>query len=486
LQDLAKISDTEGSLARTFFSPAHKKSAEQLKEWMQQAGLVSWMDVLGNVHGVLEAATPGQPAILVGSHYDTVLDAGKYDGAMGIIAGLSGIKMAILSELHAQGKLEQVALPAGSDVHIPTDLAQGLLAVPVHLVAFTDEEGVRFKSTFLGSRAVAGTLLKHGLLDAKDAQGSSLREVLVSEGRASAGNVLDLVAALAMNSSQVAEYVELHIEQGPVLERKNLALGVVSAIVGQSRMWVSINGTQGHAGTVPMVGREDSLVTAAEAITLLERRCGGGPGAPAAGTEGVMEHQESDMLVCTVGEVRVWPNAPNVIPGNVQFSVDIRTKDDALRDKVVVNVTQSIYDLCARRGVSCHVSRNHDADAVLADTNIVADLVEAIRTSRDLLGMALKKPGGEGAGAAAASCSAGSSGEAECGGDNIPVMVSGAGHDAMAVADITKFGMLFVRCRGGISHSSLEHAEEDDITASAAALTRYLLAKSEAAAAKAS
>ncbi|KAG2452345.1 hypothetical protein HYH02_003369 [Chlamydomonas schloesseri] len=490
LKQLSEISDTEGSLARTFFSPAHRKAAQQLKLWMTDAGMEAWVDAVGNVHGRLlpatataTAATAGgaasKPAVvLLGSHYDTVLDGGAYDGALGIIVGLAAIKGALVKALQDSGRAAELAAAQqpdaeDGDVVIPPDLAAAALAaggsgMGLHLVGFTDEEGVRFGSTFLGSRAVAGTLLLYDMLQSKDKAGATLEQVLREEGGvsgpssssnsgSSSSSVEEVVAGLALDAEYIAEYVEVHIEQGPVLEARDLPLGVVAGIAGQTRLWVTVNGTQGHAGTVPMRGRRDSLAAAAELVTALEALCntpedaGGVP--------------EEENLVCTVGEVKVWPGASNVIAGSTGFSVDIRSKTDPTRLTVVYNYIDWVAQVCRRRGVACSVARKHDAAAVLSDPGVMAGMVAAVRAAEPLLLAALSP-----AEAASPAC-----GRLAAGLRDVPVLVSGAGHDAMAIAEtVPKFAMLFVRCRGGVSHSPLEHVEPADVAASSAALAAYL------------
>ncbi|GAX82684.1 hypothetical protein CEUSTIGMA_g10110.t1 [Chlamydomonas eustigma] len=518
LLQLGKISDSNISLARTFFSPAHKIAAAQLEVWMREAGMKAWTDSVGNVHGQLDGSYSDLPMLMIGSHYDTVLDAGIFDGPLGIIAGIAAIKMTVASRLTQEAEIKGISneaswmpLDNSADIAIPPEAAVGLLKRTVHIVAFTDEEGVRFQSTFLGSRAVAGTLIKYGMLSARDKSGSSLEDVLRIEG--GVADPESEVARIAISAKKVAEYVEIHMEQGPVLERRDVALGVVSAIAGQSRLWLTINGTQGHAGTVPMRGRVDSLTAAAEVINVVERRCGGGPGGDEEHAVGVIKSSEEDMLVCTVGEVRVWPGASNVIPGNSQLSIDIRSKDDHLRAAVVANVTSSIQEICTRRGVACELKRNHDAAAVMCDDGVIQGFIKAIQDSQPTMSeirTTLNLLSTEGGTSRAEGHSVGSSeGDASCvesektsskscnivdnggisdqvssettdaafEGEDIPVMVSGAGHDAMAMAEVTKMGMMFVRCRGGVSHSPLEHVEPLDVAAATAALHHYIMAR---------
>ncbi|KXZ47303.1 hypothetical protein GPECTOR_36g29 [Gonium pectorale] len=457
LKQLAEISDTEGSLARTYLSPAHRRAAQQIQQWMRDCGMETWVDAVGNVHGRIKAAHDAQQTVLLGSHYDTVLDGGAYDGALGIIVGLAAVKGMLLGELMQRGttgRLPEQLESKDGDVVIPPTLASSLLRFgSVHLVAFADEEGVRFGSTFLGSRAVAGTLLKYNMLAAKDRAGASLANVLREE--AGVADPWVAAASLALEPGSISEYVEVHIEQGPVLEARGLPLGVVAGIAGQTRLWVTVNGTQGHAGTVPMRGRRDALAAAAEMVTAIESLClqpeeqGGAP--------------EEENLVCTVGELKVWPGASNVISGSTGFSVDIRSKTDPVRMRVVKEAVRAVEAVCARRGVPCAVDRKHDAEAVLADADVMEAMKAAAEAAESILKTTLteeelSRHGGllEGL-------------------RKVPVLVSGAGHDAMAIAEaVPRMGMLFVRCRGGVSHSPLEHVEPEDVTTSAAALAGYL------------
>ncbi|GFR47399.1 hypothetical protein Agub_g9116 [Astrephomene gubernaculifera] len=453
LKQLAKISDTEGSLARTFFSPAHRRAAQQLIRWMQDCGMETWADAVGNVHGRIRSARDGAQELLLGSHYDTVLDGGAYDGALGILVGLAAVKGMLLTELMQRDMLDRLQEQEGGEVVISASLASSLMKQgAVHLVAFADEEGVRFQSTFLGSRAVAGTLLRHDMLAAKDHSGATLEQVLREEGGLADPRVA--VAAAALNPALIAEYVEVHIEQGPVLESKGLPLGVVVGIAGQTRLWVHVNGTQGHAGTVPMAGRRDALTAAAEIVLAIESMCN------KTQLEGGVRQPQDDSLVCTVGELRVWPGASNVIPGYAGLSVDLRSKNNTQRHELVRNVSAAVKKVCKRRGVKCGVERKHDAESVMSDPGVIEGMSVAAAAAEPMLMAALTDS--EAAGVLK-------------GLRSLPKLVSGAGHDAMAIAEtIPRMGMMFVRCRGGVSHSPLEHVEPVDVAASSAALSAYL------------
>lgn len=231
LNELGKISDVDGYLERTFLSPASVRAANAIRQWMEDAGLRTWVDLMGNVHGRVDGINASAPALLMGSHMDTVVDAGKFDGALGIISAISALKVLKVTE-----KLE-------------------MLRRPVEVIAFCDEEGVRFQSTFLGSAAIAG-ILPASTLNTSDKSGKTLQEVLEEN---TIGETEDNLIQLKYEPESVWGYVEVHIEQGPVLESAGIPLGVVKGIAGQTRLKVTVSGSQGHAGTVPMSMRRDPI-----------------------------------------------------------------------------------------------------------------------------------------------------------------------------------------------------------------------------------
>ncbi|KAK9829855.1 hypothetical protein WJX72_008267 [[Myrmecia] bisecta] len=498
IQLLGQVSDAEGSLVRTFMSPAHMRSAALIRKWMREAGMLTWMDNVGNVHGRVEGRNGSAPVLLLGSHYDTVVDAGKYDGALGILVGIAAIKAAVLQAAAEQDHITKeqlaVALEDGADLHnVIGDKLHGLLENPVELIAFSDEEGLRFQTTFLGSRAVSGALVKHGLLKSTDHNGMTVAEVLQMHGFDGSEQA---ISQLAMDPAGVRGYVEVHLEQGPVLEAKGLPLAPVSAIAGQTRLSVSVLGSQGHAGTVPMSIRRDPVSAAAESIAMVERRCGGGRYAPDNATANA-GFSEANNLVCTVGSVTLWPGASNVIAGSTNFTIDIRCRSDAVRQQVVQDVVLDIENICQRRGIACRVEKKHEAAATHCDAGIIADLVSAARDSEQVYIRALRGATGvstephipvstctwdTGQAAGGPAMAISRSPECQAAADSntmlephdIPVLVSGAGHDALAIAELTKIGMLFVRCRGGFSHSALEHVSEQDVAAATASLYVYL------------
>src|SRR5258707_11120295 len=275
ISELAAISETPEHIARIFLTKEHRAAAELILTWMRSAGMHAHLDAIGNVCGRYEGERPGLPCLMLGSHYDTVRDAGKWDGPLGLITAISCV-----ADLHGRGRR---------------------LPFAIEVTGFADEEGVRFASTLLGSRAVAGTF-DESVLSVKDSTGISLRDAISQFGLDP-----DRIGAAARARSELLAYVELHIEQGPVLEGLNLPVGVVTAIAGATRLAASLTGMAGHAGTVPMPLRRDALAGAAECIVAIEEFCRTGQGG----------------LVGTVGYIHAMPGATNVIPGEVSFTLHI-------------------------------------------------------------------------------------------------------------------------------------------------------------------
>ncbi|KAM7500395.1 hypothetical protein LguiA_024809 [Lonicera macranthoides] len=288
LNELGKISDANGYLERTFLSPASVRAAHLIRLWMEDVGLITWVDQMGNVHGRTKGTASGK-ALLIGSHLDTVIDAGIFDGSLGIVSALSALKV-----LNVTGRL-------------------GKLKRPVEVIAFSDEEGVRFQSTFLGSAAIAG-ILPVSALHIHDKSGVTVQGALKENSIETAEENL---LQLKYDPDSVWGYIEVHIEQGPVLELAGLPLGVVKGIAGQTRLKVTVKGSQGHAGTVPMSMRQDPMVGAAELIVLMESLCKNPKDFLSYDDQCDASTVESlaGSLVCTVGEISSWPSASNVIPG---------------------------------------------------------------------------------------------------------------------------------------------------------------------------
>ncbi|KAF8390869.1 hypothetical protein HHK36_023168 [Tetracentron sinense] len=314
LNELGKVSDADGYLERTFLSPASAKAGNLIRSWMEDAGLRTWVDLMGNVHGRADGMNTSAEALLIGSHLDTVIDAGIFDGSLGIVCAVSALK--VLKKNEMLGKLRR----------------------PIEVIAFSDEEGVRFQSTFLGSAAIAG-ILPVSALHVSDKRGVTVQDVLKE-------NSLEVTEEnlyqLKYNAESIWGYVEVHIEQGPVLESRGLPLGVVKGIAGQTRLKVTVKGSQGHAGTVPMSMRQDPMAAAAELIVLLENLCKHPENFISydGHCNGFIAESLAGSLVCTVGEISCWPSASNVIPGQammpsllnlllplflVAFTVDLRS-----------------------------------------------------------------------------------------------------------------------------------------------------------------
>jgi allantoate deiminase len=384
---------TPGSLTRLFLTPAHKAAAEQVAAWMRDAGLRTGIDAIGNVVGRTHPDGDGRPVLLMGSHIDTVQQAGRYDGAFGVLAAV-----AALAELRDQGRT---------------------LPFAVEVIAFGDEEGVRFPVTMTGSRAVAGCF-DPAALEVADADGVSLRDALTAFGGDPGG-----IPGLSRVGRPVLGYVEAHIEQGPVLEAQDLPLGIVTGIAGATRLRAVVNGTAGHAGTVPMSMRHDALVAASGMVMAVEH---------------VAANQRG--LVATVGQMLVRPGAPNSIPGEVEFTVDIRAGEDAVRLGGVAAVQHAIRQVASERGVSVQWHPIHDAPAVACAPGLQAALQAAI----------------EGLG--------------------VPPLhlASGAGHDAMMMARLCPVGMIFTRCWRGISHNPAESILTTDAGLTVLALCAFLRA----------
>jgi allantoate deiminase len=329
---------------------------------------------------------------MLGSHYDTVRDAGKWDGPLGLVTAISCV-----ADLHRRGRRMPFA---------------------IEVTGFADEEGVRFASTLLGSRAVAGTF-NESVLGTKDGAGISLREALVRFGLDP-----DHIGAAARIRGELLAYIELHIEQGPVLEAKNLPVGVVTAIAGATRLAARLTGMAGHAGTVPMALRRDALAGAAECIAGIEELC----------------RTDAGGLVGTVGYIHATPGATNVIPGQAHFTIDLRAPTDIHRKRAVTDIVRRIEAIAKRRNLALQLDVTHENRTVPCAPWLKAQVAEA----------------------AAA--------------EGYPVfeLPSGAGHDGMAMVDIADIAMIFVRCRGGVSHHPDEHVEVADADAGARVLLRLI------------
>ena len=396
IRELARISAEEGRLVRLYLTPEHRRAADLVGRWMGEAGLEVGEDALGTVKGRLQPAAGGRNAakrLLIGSHIDTVIDAGAYDGTLGVIAGV----LAVREIVRRHGRM-----PFGIDV-----------------LAFGDEEGSRFPVTLLSSGAIAGRF-DPAALNVESVDGIRLEDALRRYGKDPAE-----IGKAAYDPEEAAAYVEVHIEQGPVLEQAGEALGVVTAIAGQSRHTVTVVGEAGHAGTVPMALRHDALAAAAEITLALER---------------LARRHVDDFMVGTVGRISVAPGASNVIPARAVFSVDLRSQTDAKRLDALASLRGEIEAIANRRGVTVRVERTHEMPATPCDPTLQAGFAAAV---------------------------AGQGGEAI-------LLSSGAGHDGQAVGALCPIAMLFVRCRQGVSHNPAEFTSIGDMGRAIAALIEFI------------
>jgi len=378
LDQLARVSDERGETTRTFLSPAMGRANTLVGRWMRGAGLAVREDAVGNLIGRTKARAPCARTFLFGSHLDTVRDAGRFDGTLGVL-----LPIAALEVVRSRG------------IDLPFD---------VEVVGFSEEEGVRFPSAYLGSKGYTGHLTASDLA-LRDAQGTSVAQVLARHnGRRTPP------PRAAHASEELIGYLEVHIEQGPVLEDKGLAAGVVSAISGQTRAVVRFSGRAGHAGTTPMALRKDALACAAEFILATEALARSRP-----------------PLVATVGRITARPGAANVIAGDVELSLDVRHPADAPRKSAVAALRAAAQRIARGRGVRSTVAQ--DNGAVACSHELTALLERSVRA---------------------------------CQGRSI-ALASGAGHDAVIVSSIAPVAMLFVRCRGGLSHHPDEHVRSGDL-----------------------
>lgn len=381
-QTLARFSEDAGSIRRTFLSQPMRDCHREVARWIAPLGATSRVDAAGNlrVHYPTEVAG-NAPRLLIGSHLDTVPNAGAYDGILGVVLAISLL-----------GVFKNIRLPFALEV-----------------VGFSEEEGVRFGVPFIGSRALVGTLDEE-LLNRRDAHGISIRKAIENFGL----NPAELPSAAVHD--EVLGYIEFHIEQGPVLESLGRPLGVVEAIAGQSRLEFTFMGRANHAGTTPMNLRHDALAGAAEWIGAVERHA-----------QGASQH--SFGLVATVGSIQARPSAGNVIAGKTRLSLDVRHQSDEARQRAVDYFVRQAEDIATRRGLSVRWSVLMDQPTALMDPFLVSQVEDAVGRTR-------------------------------C---NPYRMVSGAGHDAMIMAEKVPSAMIFLRTPGGISHDPAESVNPTDV-----------------------
>ena len=391
LDQLGALSSEPGAITRLFLTPAHKAAAETVLGWMREAGMTAEIDAIGNVVGRYPAAQQGASTLILGSHIDTVRNAGRYDGCLGVAAAI-----------------EAVAALRDAGERLP---------YTIEVIAFGDEEGVRFPEALSSSRAIAGCF-DPSVLGLQDQDGitygAALREF---------GGDPDGIADLERDPAKLLGFLELHIEQGPVLEAENLPVAIVSAISGATRFRVIVSGQAGHAGTVPMSLRRDAFAATAEMAVSLERLA-----------------RDTPDVVATIGQVEVGPGAVNVVPGKTVFTVDCRSPDDTCRIEAVAALQASFAAIAARRGVTATFETFYDEAS--------APCAPALRTS---LSHSIANQGLR------------------------PFeLASGAGHDGLAMQALCPIAMLFIRCAGGVSHNPAESVTEADVAVAVDVLLAFL------------
>jgi allantoate deiminase len=376
-QSLACFTEDPPRICRTFLSPPVRACHRQIEDWMRPLGMAVSLDAAGNLHGLYPGADDIAHRLLIGSHLDTVPDAGAYDGILGVVLAISLIEA-----------LEGRRLPFAIEV-----------------VGFSEEEGVRFGVPFIGSRALVGRLDEE-LLGRRDSNGVSVQEAILSYGL----NPSEIPAASLQEG--VLGYLEFHIEQGPVLEHRGLPLGIVETIAGQTRMELVFTGFANHAGTTPMELRRDALVAAAEWAVAVEKGARETPG-----------------LVATVGALEAKPGATNVIAGECRATLDVRHASDTARTESVSAFLRSAAEIAKRRGISLTSSTKFVQTATPMDSFLLREIETAVSQT----------------------------------GITPYRMVSGAGHDAMVLAEKVPSAMVFLRSPGGISHNPNESVLVEDV-----------------------
>jgi allantoate deiminase len=382
------MSEEPDRITRRFLTPPVHDVHALLRGRMESLGMTVHTDAAGNLRGVWQPADSRRKRLILGSHIDSVPNAGVFDGVLGVALALEWVELA-----------HELKLP-----------------LPIEVIAFSEEEGVRFGVPFIGSRAVAGRF-DPALMALKDAGGVTLEDAIRAFGL-DPGRIVEAVLDPA-----VLGFIEMHIEQGPVLDAEGLSVAAVTAIVGQTRFNLEFSGHANHAGTTPMHLRHDALAGAAEWIAAVESLA-----------------QRTEGLVATVGKVDVKPNVANVIAGAARVSLDVRHAEDAPRKSAAETLLAQAESISARRGLSLQWTRQMDQPAVPMDERLMAILAAAIESA----GLPVKR------------------------------MTSGAGHDAMVMAALVPTAMLFLRSPGGISHHPDEVVLEEDVDAALRVGSKFL------------
>ncbi|BAH83358.1 allantoate amidohydrolase [Candidatus Ishikawella capsulata] len=379
--ELAKISEIDNGITRVYLSAEHLRANTLVGEWMVVAGLQIWQDAVGNICGRYEGEKVAASAILLGSHLDTVHNAGRYDGILGVLSAIEIVSWLNKHKLH--------------------------LPLAIEVIGFCDEEGIRFSITLLGSRALTGTW-EESWITCKDSSGITIAEAMKNVGL-DASNI----SAAKRNIKDITAYLELHIEQGPCLYKENIALGVVTGINGARRLNCSFIGKSGHAGTLPMHYRKDALSAAAEWIVFVEHTT----------------KRYNSYLVATVGKLHCSPGSVNVIPGEVHLTLDIRGPEDVLIEKLLSILLDQAHIISLNRGLRFYSNQYYRIDSTVCDDNLKRIIEHSVKFVQN----------------------------------RSITLSSGAGHDAVAIAERWPVAMLFVRCDRGISHHPKELVTENDV-----------------------
>lgn len=381
LMELGEIGkDPEGRITRLAFTEEERAAKNYVAKLMEEAGMTVHEDAIGNLFGRLEGTNSELPAVLLGSHLDSVFNGGRFDGPAGVLSAVEVVRTLTEQDLRPLHSIE--------------------------VVAFTDEEGARFSTGMLGSQAVCGDLSLEEL-QARDKQ-----NITIWDAMKQAGYDPEKVDSAKRNPGAFKAYVELHIEQGKVLETEGLSVGVVTGIAGPLWLRFTLTGEAGHAGTTPMNLRKDPMAAAAKIILSIEE---------------IVKRRQG--AVATVGAIFAEPGGINIIPGKVQFALDLRDISELVRDEIEAEINEALSAICRERGIAYEIEELHRIQPALCSSNLVEIISESCRDA------------------------------------DLPVyqLTSGAGHDAMIISSITDIGMIFVRSKDGISHNPKEWSDQKDI-----------------------
>ncbi|WP_440617171.1 M20 family metallo-hydrolase [Cysteiniphilum sp. 6C5] len=389
-EQASQFSSSQKGVTRLYCSKEHKEFLPVLKSWMEEAGLEVHLDAIGNLRGLYKGENRSK-TLIIGSHQDTVIEGGKYDGILGVL-----LPLYVLKKLYE------------NNVSVPCN---------IELVAFGDEEGVRYPETLLGSRALCGNVTNEDLTIV-DKDGISLVDALKFIGADP-----NKLAECSYSKDEVIGFFEVHIEQGPVLEEKKLPVGIVTAITGIERHRIKLQGQANHAGTTPMHLRKDALLAAANIVCYANNL-----------------FAQTENLVGVVGELTVKPNAVNVIPDSVEMTVEIRSPTPEIRQDAAKKIYQYANDVAKKSQIQINANKNYQMDGARCDSNLQQQLAKAI-TSLDIPAFHL---------------------------------FSGAGHDGLAMQSLTPIAMLFLRCKAGLSHHPQEEIDFKDTIIAAQILEHFI------------